>query len=74
MIRTTVLPLGCSAVVAGCGGPGPVDVVASPGTAATSPGPSADGCPTDPGAGPEPRSAADAWRRIEEFFSRHLAR
>lgn len=25
-------------------------------------------------AGPEPRSAADAWRRIEEFFSRHLAR
>lgn len=53
MIRTsvTVLLLGCSAVVAGCGGPGPVDVVASPGTAATSPGPSADGCPTDPGNG-----------------------
>jgi carboxymethylenebutenolidase len=22
--------------------------------------------------GPEPESAADAWRRIEEFFARHL--
>ena len=26
------------------------------------------------GAGPEPASAADAWRRIEEFFARHLSR
>ncbi|WP_251019465.1 dienelactone hydrolase family protein [Streptomyces sp. ISL-11] len=25
------------------------------------------------GIGPEPASAADAWRRIEAFFARHLA-
>jgi carboxymethylenebutenolidase len=23
--------------------------------------------------GPNPEAAADAWRRIEEFFARHLA-
>ena len=25
------------------------------------------------GAGPEPASAADAWRRIDAFFGEHLA-